>query len=170
MLHLEPEIVASKWRSLTKRCIPSLFDAGPALDRVLQSILRLLAIIVVAAGFEKDIPAAITGVQRLLGDRIQEILRLAVRLDKVIWQDVISHTLAVVNTSAGAQYDRSQMEDGWTGEESSLGGPPRVLCTTALGLESRTSSESRGHMLVKSTVALTTLFSPPDDKRSTEQK
>lgn len=121
-----------------------------------------LATIIFVAGLESDVSAALESVRRALGDQIPEILRLAVRLDKVIGQDVISHTLAVINSPSGAQYDRSEMTDGWTGDERTQGGAPRVLCTTALGLESWTSPESRRHILLKSKVALTTLVTSPD--------
>ncbi|EIM82799.1 uncharacterized protein STEHIDRAFT_113901 [Stereum hirsutum FP-91666 SS1] len=156
------ESVANNWRALTKRCFQSFSDSDRDAKETMEDEL---ATIITVAGVEPDRSAALVAIRQCLEDRISEIIRLALSLNKSIGQDVVSHNLNAVAVERGVDFDMDRMIDGWTGNENPTRQRARVMCTTALGLEIRGRGESCKQTLLQPAVALTALLAPSGNER-----
>ena len=91
-----------------------------------------LVVTMVAAGCTKSYDDAYRLFTQKFGERVSNVVKMAVRLNKVMGEEVSSADLWPTNAAAGDKFDRTKMED-FEGQDGQQAGK-LVLCTTALGL------------------------------------
>ena len=103
--------------------------------------------------------ALLDDVKKSFGCKLQEPVRLALQLQEMIGEMIVSRDLSVVVAPVDAPFDPALMVDEWahpTKGRSSPVQPHPVLCTTQLGLireEVRAEGDETG-MVVENTVLL----------------
>ena len=91
-----------------------------------------LVVIMVAAGCTKSYDDIYRQFTQRFGERVSNVVKMALRLNRVMGEEVLSVDLWPINTTAGDKFDRAKMED-FEGQDDHQAGK-LVLCTTALGL------------------------------------
>ncbi|KAI5980574.1 hypothetical protein EDD15DRAFT_2393142 [Pisolithus albus] len=122
----EAQAISGRWRALTRSNIPRKQPAGCNASQA----------------------ELVTALSSKFSDKISFLVTLAVRVNKIVGEDVTSGDLEVLATS---------MEDVYN--EASSGTGARVLCTTDLGLRKRV----RLTTLLKPKVALESVVEIMDD-------
>ncbi|KAG1869952.1 hypothetical protein F4604DRAFT_1583884 [Suillus subluteus] len=151
----ESQEVSGRWRALTRshaqRVAPDVHST------MVAHINETLVNVMISAGCTKDFKDAYREFTIKFGERVSNIVRMAVRLNRAMGEEVTSADLWPIHAAAGERFDTESMKDfdEWSGAQSGV-----VLCTTALGLQ---MSEKVGHeedavyktlILVKPKVAL----------------
>lgn len=91
-----------------------------------------LVVIMVAAGCTKSYEDAYKEFTQKFGERVSNVVNMAVRLNKAMGEEVTSADLWPTHASTGDAFDGTTMEN-FEGQESDQEGR-LILCTTALGL------------------------------------
>jgi len=116
-----------------------------------------LVIVLVAAGCTKNYEGAYREFTMKFGERVSNIVRMAVRLNRAMGEEVTSADLWPTHAAAGEKFDTESMKDFDEGSGAQSG---VVLCTTALGLQrsekvgNGESAEYKAMTLAKPRVAL----------------
>lgn len=125
---------------------------------MVKHICDILVATIVAGGCTKSYDGAYHQFKQSFGDQVANIVKMAVQLNKVVGEEVVSADLSPIEVTTGKEFDGATMED-FAGQGDHRAGE-LVLCTTALGLyrsEKVTVGDSIGlknSLLKKPTVAL----------------
>lgn len=153
----EAQAISGRWRALTRGNIPRRQRDELQLTSLLTTkILSGLVDILLAAGCNANQPELITTLSSKFSDKISFLVTLAVRVNKIVGEDVTSGDLEVLTVPPASLFDPSSMEDVYN-EASSRAGA-RVLCTTDLGLRKRVRVSTTGEK--EKQWAVTTLLKP----------
>ncbi|KAH7883406.1 hypothetical protein F5I97DRAFT_1815960 [Phlebopus sp. FC_14] len=129
----ETQAVGGRWRALTRAHAQKVaLLEGDLHSTMVAHISDTLVIIMVAAGCTKTYEEAYREFAQKFGERISNIVKMAIRLNKAMGEEVTSADLWPTHAPAGEQFDGSNMED-FEGQEAQ--NRNAVLCTTALGLQ-----------------------------------
>ena len=113
--------------------------------------------------------ALLDDVKKSFGRKLQEPVRLALQLQEMTGEMIVSRDLSVVVAPVDAPFDPDLMVDEWVHPTKGKSGPVQphpVLCTTQLGLireEVRAEGDGTGMVventiLLKPTVVLASMF------------
>lgn len=122
-------------------------------------ISDILVATIVAAGCTKSYDDAYHQFKQNFGDQVANIVKMAVQLNKVVGEEVVSADLQSCCAITGKGFGSATMED-FAGQNSQQAAGKLVLCTTSLGLyrsEKVTVGnrvELKDTILKKTTVAL----------------
>ena len=101
-------------------------------SRLTDRLSITLVTIIIAAGCAKNHADAHRQFMQSVGEQVFNVVKMAVRLNKVMGEEVVSADLVPVSATAGNKFDSSTMED-FAGQVDQQAGK-LVLCTTALGV------------------------------------
>lgn len=153
----EAQAISGRWRALTRGNMPRKQRDEPQLTSLLTTkILSGLVDILLAAGCNASQAELVTALSSKFGDKISFLVTLAVRVNKIVGEDVTSGDLEVLAVPPASLFDPASMEDVYN--EASSGTGARVLCTTDLGLRKRVRVFMTGEK--EKQWALTTLLKP----------
>lgn len=128
----ETQAISGRWRALTRAHAQKVALQHDDLHSTMVThISDTLVVIMVAAGCTKNYDDAYREFTQKFGERVSNIVKMAVRLNKIIGEEVTSADLWPTHGAAGEKFDGDSMED-FEGQSDQAGKP--VLCTTALGL------------------------------------
>ncbi|KAI6046242.1 hypothetical protein EDC04DRAFT_2558036 [Pisolithus marmoratus] len=128
----ETQAISGRWRALTRRHAQKLVLQQDDLHSTLVTrISDTLITIMVAAGCTKSYEDVYREFTQKFGERVSNIVKMAVRLNKVIGEEVTSADLWPTHGTTGEKFNSETMEDL---EDQSDQTEKPVLCTTALGL------------------------------------
>lgn len=128
----ETQAISGRWRALTRTHAQKVALREDDLHSTMVThISDTLVVIMVAAGCTKNYEDTYREFTQKFGERVSNIVKMAVRLNKVIGEEVTSADLWPTHGTAGEKFDDDTMED-FEGQSDQAGKP--VLCTTALGL------------------------------------
>ncbi|KIJ63514.1 hypothetical protein HYDPIDRAFT_92172, partial [Hydnomerulius pinastri MD-312] len=106
-------------------------------------------------------------------EKISFLVSLAIRVNKIVGEDVTSGDLEVLAVRSATPYDGSWMEDSYDdgNSERGVGGGAKVLCATDLGLRKKTRVAMTGErekqweikVLLKPKVALESVVDIMDE-------
>lgn len=157
MRDTEAQAISGRWRALTRGNMPRKQRDEPQLTSLLTTkILSGLVDILLAAGCNASQAELVTALSSKFGDKISFLVTLAVRVNKIVGEDVTSGDLEVLAVPPASLFDPASMEDVYN--EASSGTGARVLCTTDLGLRKRVRVFMTGEK--EKQWALTTLLKP----------
>ncbi|KAI6124647.1 hypothetical protein EV401DRAFT_2068688 [Pisolithus croceorrhizus] len=114
----ETQAISGRWRALTRAHVQKVALQHDDLHSTM-------------AGCTKNYEDAYREFTQKFGERVSNIVKMAVRLNKIIGEEVTSADLWPTHGAAGEKFDSDTMDD-FEGPSDQTGKP--VLCTTALGL------------------------------------
>ncbi|KAL4079083.1 hypothetical protein J3A83DRAFT_4086424 [Scleroderma citrinum] len=129
----ETQAIGGRWRALTRVHAQkiALQQQDDLHSTMVTHISDTLVVIMVAAGCTKNYDDAYRHFTQKFGERVSNVVKMAVRLNKVMGEEVSSADLWPTHAAAGDKFDEVTMED-FEGQDNQAG--KLVLCTTALGL------------------------------------
>ncbi|KAI5995306.1 hypothetical protein F5J12DRAFT_726162 [Pisolithus orientalis] len=166
----EAQAISGRWRALTRANIPRRQCDELQLTSLLTTkILSGLADILLAAGCNASQAELVTALSSKFREKVLFLVTLAVRVNKIVGEDVTSGDLEVLTVPPASLFDPANMEDVYN--EAASGTGARVLCTTDLGLRKRVRISMTGEKekqwavttLLKPKVALETVVEIMDD-------
>jgi hypothetical protein len=133
-----------------------------------------LSDILLAAGCTASKSDIVSGLSSKFTDKISLLVSLAIRVNKIIGEDVTSGDFEVLAVPPATAFDGATMEDSYddASSPSARGGTmPKVLCATDLGLRKKTRVGMVGEkekqweikMLLKPKVALESVVDIMDE-------
>ena len=99
---------------------------------ITNMLSNTLVSIIITAGCAKNYADAHHQFMQSFGEQVFNVVKIAVRLNKVMGEDVVSTDLVPFSATAGNKFDSGTMED-FAGQAYQQAGK-FVLCTTALGV------------------------------------
>lgn len=166
----EAQAISGRWRALTRANIPRRQCDELQLTSLLTTkLLSGLADILLAAGCNASQAELVTALSSKFREKVLFLVTLAVRVNKIVGEDVTSGDLEVLTVPPASLFDPANMEDVYN--EAASGTGARVLCTTDLGLRKRVRISMTGEKekqwavttLLKPKVALETVVEIMDD-------
>ncbi|KAK0209597.1 hypothetical protein IW262DRAFT_1468867 [Armillaria fumosa] len=157
------QVVAGRWRSMTRSGskYESLSDVKKEWIKI---VIRKLAIVLIFAGWtgvgiNPTWEACTSFLMKRYGERLEEIVHLAVDLDRGMGEGIVSEDIVVFFVGGGSSFVSDTMENG--DGESTVLESDRVLCTCELGLKVSRSVQKDGYsaILVKPKVVLSSTMS-----------
>jgi hypothetical protein len=150
----EEQAVAGRWRALTKRNLQRSFSDTQVLDTIVPVLINGLVSILVCAGISTGNNEATEMVVSGIRTRLNVVAALALKLNRIIGQDMTSSDLEASLVAPKVPYDMEVMKNA--GDEAS----GLVLCTTDLGLTScvKQPDRTRKVTFVKPVVVLESYF------------
>lgn len=141
---------------------------------ITSRIISGLADVLLAAGCTGSTAELTAALAAKFTEKISFLVSLAVRVNKIVGEDVTSGDLEVLAVMPATPFDAASMEDSYddgTPASSAGGAARRVLCATDLGLRKRTRVAMTGEkekqweikMLLKPKVALESVVEIMDD-------
>jgi len=141
-------------------------------ESLLHNIVHELALVLVSAGWINSFTLVKDEIMTKFGGRLAAVARLAIRLQKVIGQDITSTDFEVIYVENGARFDPAMMDDAYaetpskaqrnkTAKKARAADSEGILCTSELGLRKLVReqkegkiTEWRGDILIKPKVVL----------------
>ncbi|PBK65425.1 hypothetical protein ARMSODRAFT_1022235 [Armillaria solidipes] len=157
------QVVAGRWRAMTRSGskYESLSDVK---KEWIKTVVRKLAIVLIFAGWtgvgtNPPWEASTSFLMKIYGERIEEIIHLAMDLDRGMGEGIVSEDIVIFSVGGGSSFVPDTMENG-DGEFTVLDSD-RVLCTCELGLKVSRSVQKDGYsaILVKPKVVLCSTMS-----------
>ncbi|KAK0471587.1 hypothetical protein IW261DRAFT_1511446 [Armillaria novae-zelandiae] len=157
------QVVAGRWRAMTRSGskYESLSDVKKEWMKI---VVRKMAIVLIFAGWtgvdtNPIWEACPSFLMKRYGERIEEIVHLAVDLDRGMGEGIVSEDIVIFFVGGGSNFVPDTMENG-DGEFTVLESD-RVLCTCELGLKVSRSVQKDGYLaiLVKPKVVLCSTMS-----------
>ncbi|KAK0448944.1 uncharacterized protein EV420DRAFT_1275565 [Desarmillaria tabescens] len=141
------QVVAGRWRAMTRSGLKYEFLADVKKEWI-NIIVRKLAILFIFAGWtsvgtDPSWDACTSFLVGKYGERIEEVVHLAIDLDRGMGESVVSGDIVVFSVSRGSTFVPDTMENG-DGERAVLDSD-HVLCTCELGLKVSRSVEKNGY-------------------------
>ncbi|KAG6334777.1 hypothetical protein ID866_4310 [Astraeus odoratus] len=129
----ETQAISGRWRALTRAHAQKVsLQQDDVHSTMVTHISDTLVVTMVAAGCTKNYADVYREFTQKFGERVSNIVKMAVRLNKVMGEEVTSADLWPTHGAAGDKFDSAAMEDFESQVEDQTEKP--VLCTTALGL------------------------------------
>ncbi|KAI0310588.1 hypothetical protein OF83DRAFT_1020269, partial [Amylostereum chailletii] len=140
---LEPGTVSGRWRSLARKYgkVALESDVDPMVSAA-HTFVTNITYITALAGFASASDAVEARLTSSIGDKLREIAAMALKLNKIIGEEITSSAMSLTIVNPGSPFDAAEMGVG-DGDEGSSGDGTCVLCTTGLGLERRVKKEDR---------------------------
>ncbi|KAL4068798.1 hypothetical protein V8B97DRAFT_817463 [Scleroderma yunnanense] len=155
----EAQAISGRWRALTRANIPQGQRDDLQLSSLLTSkILSGLADILLAAGCNASQSELVSALSVKFGDKVSFLVAQAIRVNKIIGEDVTSGDLEILTIPPATVFDNLSMEDVYNEGVLTHSGGARVLCTTDLGLLKRVRVGTTGEK--ERQWAVTTLLKP----------
>lgn len=136
-----------------------------------SKILSGLADILLAAGCNASQADLVSTLSAKFNDKVSFLVIQAMRVNKIVGEDVTSGNLEILMVPPGTVFDPSSMEDVYNEDALTHSGAKRVLCTTDLGLRKMVRLTTTGEKdkqwsvttLLKPKVALESVVDIMDD-------
>ncbi|EPQ55241.1 hypothetical protein GLOTRDRAFT_129527 [Gloeophyllum trabeum ATCC 11539] len=186
----ETQAVSGRWRSVARKHIQALRHGESPHDSAKPPLItylvkRLVDVLLVAGCNSYKEPQVHEMITNVYGDRLDNLVRLALGLNRLVGVDALNCDYEPVWTRPNVAFNPVWMEDmdgkgidGSPGDHRALDEPTviRVLCTTGLGLRKKVKaagrqrrgsrSELRSMLVLKPKVALETLLDGPERRTS----
>ncbi|KAH7929505.1 hypothetical protein BV22DRAFT_1002424 [Leucogyrophana mollusca] len=168
----EAQAISGRWRALTRAHIQQAqHDEAQRIASLVNAIVSGLADILLAAGCSAPVEELREALKKRFNEKIAVMVELAMRINRVIGEDVTSGNLEVVAISSAAPFDKATMEDAYEDGRADLKASDnnRVLCPTDLGLRRLTRISTIGQsqweekLLLRPKVALESVVDNVDD-------
>ncbi|OJA20124.1 hypothetical protein AZE42_04097 [Rhizopogon vesiculosus] len=154
----ESQAISGRWRALTRSHAQKVaLQESDLHSTMVAHISDTLVVVMIAAGCTKNHEETYREFTMKFGERVSNIVRMAVRLNRAMGEEVTSADLWPTHAAAGEKFDTESMKDFDEGSGAQSG---VVLCTTALGLQrsekvgNGESAEYKTMTLAKPRVAL----------------
>ncbi|KAI5991785.1 hypothetical protein EDC04DRAFT_2587261 [Pisolithus marmoratus] len=166
----EAQAISGRWRALTRANVPRRQRDELQLTSLLTTkVLSGLADILLVAGCNASQTELVKALSSKFSEKVSFLVTLAVRVNKIVGEDVTSGDLEVLTVPPASLFDPASMEDVYN--EAASGAGARVLCTTDLGLRKRVRVSTTGEkekqwavtILLKPKVALESVVEIMDD-------
>ncbi|KAH7912717.1 hypothetical protein BJ138DRAFT_1003906 [Hygrophoropsis aurantiaca] len=165
----EAQAIAGRWRALTRAHIqPTQLDESQSTATLVTAIVDGLSSILIAAGCTAPRQDLCDALSKKFNDKIALMIGLAIRINRIIGEDVTSGNLEIVAIQSAAPFDKNNMEDAYEDGHTEPTNS-RVLCPTDLGLRRLTRAAINGQshweekLLLKPKVALESVVDNMDD-------
>ncbi|KAK0196202.1 hypothetical protein F5146DRAFT_1028832 [Armillaria mellea] len=157
------QVVAGRWRAMTRS--GSKYESLSDIKKEwIKIVVRKLAMVLIFAGWtgvgtNPTWEACTSFLTKRYGERIEEILHLAMDLDRGMGEGIVSEDIVIFSVGGGSSFVPDTMENG-DGEFTVLNSD-HVLCTCELGLKVSRSVQKDGNsaILVKPKVVLCSTMS-----------
>ncbi|KAF9782386.1 hypothetical protein BJ322DRAFT_1009539 [Thelephora terrestris] len=162
----EEQAVAGHWRAQTRRQIQKLLDPNPDAirKRFIMHISDSLADVILCAGIHNKHEQMSETIIRIASDRISAVVEMALKLNRMLGEDVTAADIETTWAHAQDIYDPKWMEDDygdWKTYEARR--DLKVLCTTDLGLRRLVKADNEAgwidKVLIKPKVILEEILS-----------
>ena len=130
----ETQAVSGRWRALTRAHAQNmaLQHQGDLHSTLVTRLIDTLVVTMVTAGCTESYDDTYHQLTQKFGKRVSNVVKMALRLNTIMGEEVLSADLWPINAATGDKFDRVKMED-FEGQDDQPAGK-LVLCTTALGL------------------------------------
>ncbi|ETW80439.1 hypothetical protein HETIRDRAFT_452034 [Heterobasidion irregulare TC 32-1] len=133
----EPPEISGRWRALTHRYTQKAFYKGPAPEISLTDYLvEKLTLCVLCAALDRDHAQIKQTIFQKAGDGLHEVATFALKLNKIIGEEVTASMLSPMVIKGGDVFDARSMEDTFSdrGAKTKVKESVPVMCTTSMGL------------------------------------
>ncbi|KAF9218709.1 hypothetical protein BS17DRAFT_719808 [Gyrodon lividus] len=138
----EAQAISGRWRALTRAHVPhTQFDELQLTFKIATKMISDLSDILLTAGCTTSKSDIASGLSSKFREKISFLVSLAIRVNKIIGEDVTSGDLEVLVVPPGTAFDGTMMEDSYedgSSQRARGGRVPKVLCATDLGLRKKT--------------------------------
>jgi hypothetical protein len=142
---------AARWRTITRKQL-----VGKASTSCMAaSLLRQVVDVIILTRSGNGEPLSRKTIEAAFGDRIEAVLRLVLDLNRDIGTRIVTDELEAVFVDPGTTFDSRTMENMWPQDDiGGLRASELAVCTTGLGLRSRTQHHGGGMVFLKPKVLL----------------
>ena len=136
-MNVEPPEISGRWRALTHRYTQKVFYKGPAPESSLTDYLvERLTSCVLCAALDRDHAQIKQTILQKAGVGLHEVATLALKLNKIIGEEVTTSMLSPIVIVGGKVFDARSMEDAFSdrGAKTKVKESVPVMCTTSMGL------------------------------------
>ncbi|KAF9236020.1 hypothetical protein BU15DRAFT_50682 [Melanogaster broomeanus] len=138
----EAQAISGRWRAITRAHVPQTqFDELQLNSQIAAKTISGLSDILLAAGCTASKSDIVSAISSKFRDKISFLVSLAIRVNKIVGEDVTSGNLEVVAVRPETTFDATSMEDSYddgSSPQARGGSMPTVLCATDLGLRKMT--------------------------------